>query len=141
MNSLPAMAAFDRPSAIGPRTSRSRAASWPSGSFLACLVSSWAVTSGSMAVPPGGDPADRVEGLADVGHPVLEQVPGAGVPPPGHRLAWFPLYAAVLAVLVALARRFEAPWTLPRPARAVVVLLAAGFGLDAAATLAPGLVS
>jgi hypothetical protein len=32
-------------------------------------------------------------------------------------------------------------WTLPRPARAVVVLLAAGFGLYAAATLAPGLVS
>lgn len=58
-----------------------------------------------------------------------------------HRLAWFPLYAAVLAVLVALARRFEAPWTLPWPARAVVVLLAAGFGLYAAATLAPGLVS
>jgi hypothetical protein len=40
MNSLPAMAAFDRPSAIGPGTSRSRAVSWPSGSFLACLVSS-----------------------------------------------------------------------------------------------------
>jgi hypothetical protein len=32
-------------------------------------------------------------------------------------------------------------WTLPWPARAVVVLLAAGFGLYAAATLAPGLVS
>lgn len=58
-----------------------------------------------------------------------------------HRLAWFPLYAAVLAVLVALARRFEAPWTLPWPARAVVVILAAGFGLYAAAMLAPGLVS
>jgi hypothetical protein len=47
----------------------------------------------------------------------------------------------VPAVLVDLARRFETPWTLPQPARAVVVLLAAGFGLYAAATLAPGLVS
>jgi peptidoglycan/LPS O-acetylase OafA/YrhL len=55
-----------------------------------------------------------------------------------HRLAWFPVYAAVLAGLVAVFRRFEAPWTLPRPARAVVVLLAAGFGVYAAATLAPG---
>jgi hypothetical protein len=55
------------------------------------------------------------------------------------RLAWFPVYAAVLAGLVALLRRFEAPWALPRPARALVVLLAAGFGLYAAATLAPGL--
>jgi Acyltransferase family len=54
------------------------------------------------------------------------------------RFAWFPVYAAVLAGLVALVRRFEAPWALPRPARAVVVLLAAGFGLYAAATLAPG---
>lgn len=55
------------------------------------------------------------------------------------RLAWFPVYAAVLAGLVALLRRFEAPWALPRPARAAVVGLAAGFGLYAAATLAPGL--
>jgi peptidoglycan/LPS O-acetylase OafA/YrhL len=57
------------------------------------------------------------------------------------RLAWFPVYAAVLAGLVAFLRRFEAPWALPRPARAVVALLAAGFGLYAAATLASGLVS
>lgn len=55
------------------------------------------------------------------------------------RLAWFPVYAAVLAGLVALLRRFEAPWALPRLARALVVLLAAGFGLYAAATLATGL--
>jgi peptidoglycan/LPS O-acetylase OafA/YrhL len=58
------------------------------------------------------------------------------------RLAWFPVYAAVLAGCVALARRFESPWrAVPRPARAAAVLLAVGFGLLAAATLAPGLAS
>jgi hypothetical protein len=55
------------------------------------------------------------------------------------RLAWFPVYAAVLGGLVALARRFEAPWALPRSARAAVAVLAAGFGLYAAVTLVPGL--
>jgi len=74
--------------------------------------------------------------------------PTAGVPglldvPDGpawllQRLAWFPAYAGVLACLVAVLRRFEAPWALPRPARAGVAVLAAGFGLYAAATLAPG---
>jgi peptidoglycan/LPS O-acetylase OafA/YrhL len=54
-----------------------------------------------------------------------------------HRLAWFPVYAAVLAGFVALARRFEGPWrVVPRPARALVVALAAGFGGYAAITLA-----
>jgi peptidoglycan/LPS O-acetylase OafA/YrhL len=54
-----------------------------------------------------------------------------------HRLAWFPVYAAVLAGFVALVRRFEGPWRgVPRPARAALVLFAAGFGVYAAATLA-----
>jgi hypothetical protein len=46
---LAAIAAFDRPSAISPSTSRSRAVSTASGSRRA---SSWETTSGSIAVPP-----------------------------------------------------------------------------------------
>jgi hypothetical protein len=74
-------------------------------------------------------------------------VPGLHDAPDGpawllDRLAWFPVYAAVLAGCVALARRFEGPWrAVPRPARAAAVLLAVGFGLYAAATLGPGLAS
>jgi Acyltransferase family len=56
------------------------------------------------------------------------------------RAAWFPVYAAVLAALVAVARRFEGPWRgLPRPARVALLGLAGAFAVQAAATLAPGL--
>lgn len=49
-----------------------------------------------------------------------------------HRLAWFPLYAAVLAGCVVLAVRFERPWrAVPAPVRAAAVALAAGFGVYA----------
>jgi hypothetical protein len=52
-----------------------------------------------------------------------------------HRLAWFPVYATVLAGCVLLAVRFERPWRMPPPARAAVVSLAAAFGLYAALAL------
>jgi hypothetical protein len=61
-------------------------------------------------------------------------VPGLHDTPSGlgwlaHRIAWFPVYALVLAGYVLLARRAEGPWRgLPRPVTALVVALAAGFG-------------
>jgi len=61
-------------------------------------------------------------------------VPGLHDPPSGlgwlaHRIAWFPVYALVLAGYVLLVRRAEGPWRgLPRPVTVLVVALAAGFG-------------
>ena len=50
--SLAAMAALERPSAISPSTSRSRAVSRPIGSRRACWDISTATTLGSSTVPP-----------------------------------------------------------------------------------------
>jgi fucose 4-O-acetylase-like acetyltransferase len=61
-------------------------------------------------------------------------VPGLHDSPDGlgwlaHRIAWFPVYALVLAGFVLLARRAEGPWRgLPRPVTVLVLALAAGFG-------------
>jgi hypothetical protein len=63
------------------------------------------------------------------------RVPGLHDAPSGpgwllHRVLWFPVYALVLAGFVALARRAERPWRgVPRPVAALVLALAAGFGL------------
>jgi hypothetical protein len=48
------------------------------------------------------------------------------------RIAWLPAHLAVLAGFVAAARRFEGPWEFPRPVKAAVVALAAGFAAYAA---------
>jgi hypothetical protein len=79
-------------------------------------VALMSVSGGALAVAPAGVPG-------------LHDTPSG----PGWllcRIVWFPVYAAVLAGLVALARRAEGPWRgLPRPVTAVVLALAAGFGL------------
>jgi hypothetical protein len=76
---------------------------------------------------------------------VLAVAPAGGVPglhdaPDGlawvlWRIAWLPAHLAVLAGFVAAARRFEGPWGFPRPVKAAVVALAAGFAAYAAAVL------
>jgi peptidoglycan/LPS O-acetylase OafA/YrhL len=91
-------------------------------------IASLALSGAALALAPSGVPGlhDTPDGLGWI----LD------------RLAWFPVYAAVLAGCVALARRFEGPWqVVPRPARAAVVLLAVGFGVHAVATLGAGLAS
>lgn len=51
-----------------------------------------------------------------------------------HRIAWFPVYAAVLCGFVTLARRFETPWKgVPAAVRVCAGVLAAGFGAYALA--------
>ena len=69
-----AIAALERPSAISPSTSRSRAVSRPSGSSRSCRASSCDDDLGVHGGAAAGDPADRVDELAHVGDPVLEQV-------------------------------------------------------------------
>ncbi len=53
-----------------------------------------------------------------------------------HRVAWFPAYALVLGVLVALARRFEGPWrSVPRPAKVAAGVASAAFAAWAVSTM------
>ena len=54
----------------------------------------------------------------------------------GHRLIWLPVFAAVLAGLWALVRRFEAPWPPGhRAAKTLIALAAAGFAAYALAVI------
>src|ERR1700710_234310 len=76
--STPAIELFVRPSAISSSTSRSRGESCSSGSWRPLRTSSCDTTSGARAAPPaGGDPPQRVQEVAHVGHAVLEQVADA----------------------------------------------------------------
>ena len=68
------MAALDRPSAISSSTSRSRGVSAASGSPAGCRPAAGAITSRVHRGAAAGDPADRVDELVGVEHPVLEQV-------------------------------------------------------------------
>ena len=77
-----------------------------------------ALSGGALVAVPGGLP-----GLHDLPDNLVWVL---------HRAAWFPAYLVVLAGSVALARRFEGPWTgVPIPARLVAGALAAGFGVYA----------
>jgi hypothetical protein len=50
------------------------------------------------------------------------------------RLVWLPVMAVVFAGIIAVTRRFEAPWTgLPRGSRVVAGALAIGFVATAVA--------
>ena len=68
-----AIAAFERPSAISERTSRSRGVR-SSRRESRRPPSSCATASGSSAVTALGDPPDRLDEVAHVGHAVLEEI-------------------------------------------------------------------
>ena len=53
-----------------------------------------------------------------------------------HRVEWFPAYALVLGILVALARRFEGPWrSVPQPAKVAAAIASAAFAVWAVSTM------
>ena len=73
-----AMAALERPSAMRPRTSRSRGVSTESESRPAGGAEELRHHFGIQGRTSNGDPLERLDEVADVGHPVLEQVPDTG---------------------------------------------------------------